>query len=51
MGEGQRLPPEVLAKELETYMNKLISFSPLICNSFYLRDFLTMGTPEDEVGP
>ena len=26
--------------ELEEYLNKLLGLSPLICNLFYLRDFI-----------
>jgi hypothetical protein len=28
-------------RELEEYVNQIIGFSPLICNLFYFRDFLT----------
>ena len=33
-----------MMRDLEDYINQIIDFSPLICNLFYLRDFLTTKT-------
>jgi len=38
--EKRRVSSEILMKELESYINGIIQFSPLICNLIYLRDFL-----------
>lgn len=39
--DKQRVSSEQLQHSLEEYMNAIIGFSPLICNLYFLRDFLT----------
>ena len=34
--------------ELEEYLNKLLGLSPLICNMFYLRDFILNATMAEQ---
>jgi hypothetical protein len=43
----QRVPSDQLMRELEDYLNLLIEFSPLICNLFYLREFLVSQATTD----
>lgn len=38
--QGSRMTSEDMMEDLEKYLNKLIKLSPLICNLFYMRDFL-----------
>jgi hypothetical protein len=37
--------------ELEDYLNKLLGLSPLICNLFYLRDFIFNSISNKKVEP
>lgn len=49
--DKQRVPADELMEDLEVYMNKIIEFSPLICNLFFLRDFLTSRPDQQTVSP